>query len=71
MNDIKIIKRKRNKKFTTIRRPYNTYNDATWKWSDVFTKINNLKLISVHNFFITVFVKYGIVLSTLKNKYYD
>ena len=71
MNDIKIIKRKRNKKFTTIRRPYKAYNNAPWKWSDVFTEINNLKLINVHNFFIVVSVKYGIVLSTLKNKYYD
>ena len=37
MNDIQIIKRIRNKKFTTIRYLYKVYNNALWKWSDAFT----------------------------------
>ena len=65
------IKRNRSKKFTTKKRPYKTYNDAIWKWNDVFIEIDNLKLLGVHNFFINIATKFGIVLSTLRNKYYD
>ena len=66
-----INKRLRNKKFTTERRPYKTYNDAKWTWSEIFIKIDNLKLIGTIDFFKQISIKYGIVLSTLKNKYYD
>lgn len=66
-----INKRLRNKKFTTKRRPYKTYNDAKWTWDEIFIKIDNLKLIGTKDFFKQISIEYGIILSTLKNKYYD
>jgi len=47
-----IIKRLRSKKFTTKRRPYKTYLDASWLWIHIFNKIDNLKLDGIKNFFI-------------------
>jgi hypothetical protein len=67
-----IVKRYiRKKKFTIIRRPYKAYNNALWSWDTVFTEIDNLKLIHPNNFFSSISIKFGIVISTLKNKYYD
>ena len=67
-----IVKRYiRKKKFTIIRRPYKAYNNALWTWDTVFNEIDNLKLIHPNNFFSSISIKYGIVISTLKNKYYD
>jgi hypothetical protein len=74
MNIIKqfnIIKRLRSKKFTTKRRPYKTYLNASSLWNDIFNKIANLKLDGITNFFIIISNKFSIILSTLKNKYYD
>ena len=65
------IKRIRTKKFTPKRQPYKTYINANWSWVDVFNNIDSLKLNKVSNFFIIISKKFGIVLSTLKNKYYD
>ncbi len=67
----KITKRKRNKKFTVKRRPYKSYNDAKWNWTDVFIEINQLIIDKNKNFFKITPIKYGIVYCTLKNKYYD
>ena len=67
----KIIKRIRNKKFTEKRRPYKTYNNAKWKWIDIFIEIDQLKINNIKNFFNITSIKYGIVYYTLKNKYYD
>ena len=41
----KIIKRKRNKKYTEKRDPYNTYLSAKWKLFDVFKEIDEIKNI--------------------------
>ena len=39
-----IYKRLREKVFTEKRQPYKSYLKATWKWSDIFNEITNLKL---------------------------
>ena len=67
----KITKRNRNKKFTVKRRPYKSYNEAKWNWSDIFIEIDQLIIDKNKNFFKITSIKYGIVYSTLKNKYYD
>ena len=40
------IKIKHNKKFTQKRNPYKIYNNATWKWIDIFSEINEIKFSS-------------------------
>ncbi len=67
----KITKQKRNKKFTVKKRPYKSYNDAKQNQTDVFIKIDQLIIDKNKNFFKITSIKYGIVYSTLKNKYYD
>jgi hypothetical protein len=64
----KIIKKKRNKKYTEFRSPYKSYNSAKWKWSDIFIEIDNLKTTS-NTFLKDISNKYGIVYNTLRNKY--
>jgi signal recognition particle subunit SEC65 len=64
----KIIKKKRNKKYTEYRTPYKSYNSAKWKWSDIFIEIDNLKSTS-NTFLKDISNKYGIIYSTLRNKY--
>ena len=65
------VKRLRKKKFTNKRRPYKTYNDAPWEWNAIFIEIDILKIQKIKNFLNITSIKYGIVYSTLKNKYYD
>jgi len=67
----KNIKRFRQKKFTEKRKPYKTYNNANWNWNDIFIEINELKINKIRNFIQIVSNKYGIIYSTLKNKFYD
>ena len=67
----KITKRNRNKKFTEKRRPYKTYLDAKWEWSCIFIELDELKLTKTNDYLKLTSTKYGIVYSTLKNKYYN
>jgi hypothetical protein len=64
----KKIKCHRNKKFTKIRDPYKTYLTANWKWSDIFSEIDDLKHTD-NKFLRTISNKYAIKYTTLKNKY--
>lgn len=64
----KNIKRKRAKKFTKNRQPYKTYLQANWVWSDIFLELDQLKKVS-DTFLKDISLKYGIVYSTLSNKY--
>ena len=58
------IKRIRENKFTEKRNPYKKYQNAKWKWTDIFNEIENslttMKSISK---------KYNINYNTLKQKY--
>src|SRR5271170_8034720 len=64
----KTIKRTKYKKFTEKRSPYKAYLDAKWSWSDIFIEIDELKKTSIDHLKV-ISKKYGIVYSTLANKY--
>jgi hypothetical protein len=64
----KIIKIKRNKRYTKYRSPYKSYNSAEWKWTDIFLEIEEIKIVSV-TFLKDIAEKYGIIYNTLRNKY--
>ena len=57
----KVIKRNRTKKFTQKRRPYKTYNNASWNWNNIFIEINNLKNEKILNFFKIISNKYAML----------
>jgi hypothetical protein len=62
-------KRMRKKSFTAVRRPYKSYLEADWDWIDVFSEIDLLKSKNTSKIFVFIAKKYGIVYSTLRNKY--
>lgn len=62
-------KRIRKKSFTSIKRPYKSYLEADWNWTDVFLEIDLLKSNGVPKIFISISKKYSIIYSTLRNKY--
>ena len=64
-----IYKRLREKVFTEKRQPYKSYLKATWKWSDIFNEITNLKLTKLYGCFTIIASKYGILYKTLVDKY--
>jgi|SRR5271154_3900206 len=64
----KHIKIKRNKKYTKIRKPYKTYQNAEWNWSNIFIEIDELKITS-NTYLKDITEKYGMIYSTLANKY--
>jgi hypothetical protein len=58
------VKRHREPKFTEKRNPYKKYLNAKWKWTDIFTEIDN-KESSIKN----ISKKYNINYVTLRQKY--
>ena len=58
------IKRIRENKFTEKRNPYKKYQNAKWKWTDIFNEIENSS-ISIRN----ISKKYNINYNTLKQKH--
>ena len=62
------IKRYRKKKFPNKRYHYKNYNDALWKWEDVFEEIEKTRL-ETNKFYKIISKKYSIKKSTLKDKY--
>ena len=62
------IQRIRNKSLTTKRRNYKPYRKAKWIWTDIFNELDDLKTKN-KKFIKCISSKYGIVYSTLKNKY--
>src|ERR1700681_3238373 len=63
----KVVKIKRERKYTKYRSPYKSYKSAEWIWSDIFLEIEELKITST-TFLKDVAEKYGIIYSTLRNK---
>ena len=61
---IKFVKRET---FTIKRNPYKKYNNAEWKWEDIFNEINQQK--EDHKILKSVSTKYNINYGTLRNKY--
>ena len=64
----KIIKNKRNKKYTEKRNPYKTYLNANWTWEKIFNEIDEIKENN-NNFIQVTSIKYGIKYDTLVHKY--
>jgi hypothetical protein len=63
------IKRNRRKKFTEKKNPYKDYLNAKWKWSNIFSELDDLNSNNVHNYIRITAKKYNINYNTLKNKY--